>query len=333
MNSNRVQLPQELVDYIVDFLHDSEKALQSCALASRACIYRAQAHLFSHIVLADKQTLWVKAQITFQKSPHLIRHIRRLDMCPRNISSDTFAAICTLPLTHLRSAYISSPSFKLSPQSALGLQQLHSLPTLRDIELQCCFAESATFQKIWDRCSSSVQHLDLDCRPDTGETFRSMSQRCSPALQLKSLRLLAREGSWAWLQHPMGPFDFSSLKALSIRGLSGVMSLAPCANSLQVLEFSVSILRLSVLATQLIHLHSGPNRSSTSLYARHSKSYELIHGMAIGLRCLRLSQPLQHPTTSVGLFCTASISSKLHTLRSTPSSPVSPPLTPQLNCR
>jgi hypothetical protein len=252
MDLGCLKLPQELLDSILDFLHDSPSDLKSCALTSRACVYRAQAHLFRHITLHARYTteeqVWSSAQQTFHTSPHLVRHIRRLDLYPNGISADTFAAICILPFANLRDARIFI--FGMSPQSALALRQLLSLPSLRDVAVQCS-AEPATFLLIWDRCSSSIQHVDLACSPETSETFHSIPQRCSPAIQLESLRLRLSDGEGfrTWINSPMCPFDFSRLKALSIHGLTGVMSLKLCAHILQVLEIRARV-RISNLSSR-----------------------------------------------------------------------------------
>ena len=42
-------LPAELLDHIVDFLHDTEDALRSCCLASKSWIPRVRMHLFADI--------------------------------------------------------------------------------------------------------------------------------------------------------------------------------------------------------------------------------------------------------------------------------------------
>jgi hypothetical protein len=190
--------------------------------------------------------VWSRAQQTFHTSPHLVRHISRLDLHPV-LSPDTFTAICAFPFTNLRSAHVFA--FLMTPHSALALQQLLSQPTLRDITIGGHFADGAPFMQIWNRCSPSIQHLHLDCRPTNNATFHPIPPRSSPLLHLESLRLRLydNEGFRAWLNGPMCPFDFSRLKTLSIRGHTGNMSLTPCAHSLQVLDISFNV-RISTLS-------------------------------------------------------------------------------------
>ncbi|KAJ6567942.1 hypothetical protein DFH09DRAFT_1313939 [Mycena vulgaris] len=43
--------PQELLDHIIDLLHENPVVLQACALVSRAYVYVAQSHIFKAISL------------------------------------------------------------------------------------------------------------------------------------------------------------------------------------------------------------------------------------------------------------------------------------------
>ncbi|KAI0700284.1 hypothetical protein BC835DRAFT_1412089 [Cytidiella melzeri] len=55
--SNSAQLPQELLDYIVDFLHDDARSLVSCSLASRSFVPGSRLHLFGTFHIKDDRTL------------------------------------------------------------------------------------------------------------------------------------------------------------------------------------------------------------------------------------------------------------------------------------
>jgi hypothetical protein len=52
-----MQLPQELVDYIVDFLHDDIRSLVSCSLVSHSFIPGTRFHLFGTFHVRDDRTL------------------------------------------------------------------------------------------------------------------------------------------------------------------------------------------------------------------------------------------------------------------------------------
>ena len=51
------RLPAELLDDVVDHLHDTEYALRNCCVVSRSWIPRARKHLFAHINLSTAKSL------------------------------------------------------------------------------------------------------------------------------------------------------------------------------------------------------------------------------------------------------------------------------------
>ncbi|KAJ6553735.1 hypothetical protein DFH09DRAFT_1318759 [Mycena vulgaris] len=117
-------LTQELLEQIIDFLHDRESDLKACSLVSRA---------------------------------------HRLDIRLRQISCsvETYAAICNFPFTHLKAVYTTLTLFSAS---AIALQQLLVLPTLRSAQIGCASYDPATFMRIWDRCSPTIRHLGIHLR-------------------------------------------------------------------------------------------------------------------------------------------------------------------------
>ena len=44
-------LPAEILDYIIDHLHDTEDALRNCSLVSKSWIPRTRTHLFADVKL------------------------------------------------------------------------------------------------------------------------------------------------------------------------------------------------------------------------------------------------------------------------------------------
>ena len=50
-------LPPELLDHIVDFLHDNQTALRNCCLVSKSWIPRARKYLFAAIEFHREETL------------------------------------------------------------------------------------------------------------------------------------------------------------------------------------------------------------------------------------------------------------------------------------
>jgi len=50
-------LPPEILDYIVDLLHDNPNALQKCCLVSKSWIHRTRKHLFAEVDLISEERL------------------------------------------------------------------------------------------------------------------------------------------------------------------------------------------------------------------------------------------------------------------------------------
>jgi hypothetical protein len=74
-----MEFPQELVDYIIDFLHDSLSSLRACSLTCRAWAESSQHHLLKSIRL--RSPVRCKELISMiDDHPGLGHHIRRLSL-------------------------------------------------------------------------------------------------------------------------------------------------------------------------------------------------------------------------------------------------------------
>lgn len=70
------ELPQELRDYIVDFLHDDKPSLVACILAGRPLLTPARYHLFAYFRVPERR---LSAFLRFAaRSPHICVHARSL---------------------------------------------------------------------------------------------------------------------------------------------------------------------------------------------------------------------------------------------------------------
>lgn len=69
-------LPLELLEQVVDHLHDELPTLRNCALVSHALVLPARRHLFNRILITGKN--FVNAVLLFVKNPHLTCHVREL---------------------------------------------------------------------------------------------------------------------------------------------------------------------------------------------------------------------------------------------------------------
>ena len=77
-------LPPEILDYIVDFLHDEPEALDECCLVSKSWVPRIRRKLFAEIkILSERHLkLWKKLFPDVANSPAC--YVRTLFVgCPR----------------------------------------------------------------------------------------------------------------------------------------------------------------------------------------------------------------------------------------------------------
>lgn len=69
-------LPPEVVDYIIDFLHDDTRALKACVLTCRVWLSSARHHLFSSLLIRERRLLRFLAFA--ENTPHVGLHVRSL---------------------------------------------------------------------------------------------------------------------------------------------------------------------------------------------------------------------------------------------------------------
>lgn len=84
-----LQLPQELTDYIIEYLWDNRIALKACALSCRSFLPYSQRQLFSYITLSlpsstyeepTTQATSINLKHVLEHSPHLASYIRGLEI-------------------------------------------------------------------------------------------------------------------------------------------------------------------------------------------------------------------------------------------------------------
>ena len=58
-----LRLPQEISDYVVDFLRNEPEALKRCCLVSKPWVPRARKHLFNEVKFGTRRDLeaWIRA--------------------------------------------------------------------------------------------------------------------------------------------------------------------------------------------------------------------------------------------------------------------------------
>ncbi|KAJ6473431.1 hypothetical protein C8R47DRAFT_1145488 [Mycena vitilis] len=207
-------LVPELLDHCISFLRWSPSHLKSCALVSHLWVHGAQALLFREIFIRSRDS-WLRLQVTFQSSPHLIRHIQSLTVSPIDFSDDALSATFNFAFANLRELF----AYAIPPPSILLLQELVSQPNLTHITLHFGAAITRDFFSLWERCTRSLRHLELFLAPGSSPHYRSPTNRSLPSIPLESLRVITYDpvgDVGDWLSDPLGPFDLSNLRVLSI---------------------------------------------------------------------------------------------------------------------
>ncbi|KAJ7738544.1 hypothetical protein B0H14DRAFT_3610640 [Mycena olivaceomarginata] len=214
---------QELLDHCLSYLH-SLNDLKSCARVSRFWVYAAQSRIFRapHIINGS----WNHLLEALASSPHLISHIRQLDIQLRQPeATTTLSTVCGFPFTHVDSIVFMYNGV-IDPFAVTALQHLLALPTLRRVELQCTFGTFHDFTRLWASCvsGSGIRHVALACTPHMWNMSHTHATVFLPSPQggegggiaLQSLSLHSREMlDYNLLAHSC-PFDLSRLKTLSI---------------------------------------------------------------------------------------------------------------------
>ncbi|KAJ7339226.1 hypothetical protein DFH08DRAFT_964258 [Mycena albidolilacea] len=214
---------QELLDHCLSYLH-SLNDLKSCARVSRFWVYAAQSRIFRapHITNGS----WNHLLEALASSPHLISHIRQLDIQLRQPeATTTLSTVCGFPFTHVNSIVFVYESV-IDPSAVAALQYLLALPTLRRVELQCTFGTFHDFTCLWASCvsGSGIRHVALVCTPHRWIMSNTHATVFSPSPQggegggiaLQSLSLHSTEMlDYNLLAHSC-LFDLSRLKTLSI---------------------------------------------------------------------------------------------------------------------
>ncbi|KAJ7144172.1 hypothetical protein C8R44DRAFT_865143 [Mycena epipterygia] len=241
MESPTGQLAQELVDHIIDLLHDSPADWPACALVSRSWVYPAQSHIFRRIPFDmdqyENDQIWAYFLFIFESSPHLIRHVRQLDINALVTSARTFRAICDFPFTHVDEV---SLIFELTPSLVAPLQQLLSAPTLRRVQINGHLRELSAFWHMWDQCSAGLRHIEMSSRErEIPDALRPTHPGRSP-IHVESLRIEISDGVRDWLTDPVCPLDFSGLKILSLftsTELLGSPNFMRARSTIEILDF------------------------------------------------------------------------------------------------
>jgi len=139
----RPPFPLELIEYTIDYLHDSPSTLRTCAHVSRAWVAPSRFHLFYRCETTQTE---ISELLEFlQGSPHIARYIREFHFStgyPPILYPDfeqVDAALPHLPgmLTQLRKLVLTGiPFTDLVPDTRAAFRALFALPCLVDVHVR-----------------------------------------------------------------------------------------------------------------------------------------------------------------------------------------------------
>src|ERR1700722_3053353 len=152
--SYRPRLPPELIEYIIDHLHDSSSTLRACSRVCRAWVAPSHFHLFYCRKIIPGRTNTVPLQIRkllefLQGSPHIALYIRVFHFSVGSGSmfrmrhSDWPPLETVLPhllrmLTQLRKLVLGGVPFtSLMPDTRAAFRALFALPCLVEVQVIC----------------------------------------------------------------------------------------------------------------------------------------------------------------------------------------------------
>ncbi|KAJ7617095.1 hypothetical protein FB45DRAFT_222452 [Roridomyces roridus] len=264
MSLNPLELP-ELLDQCIHHL-DANSDLSACAAVARSWAYPAQSALYRAPLytkrLADLPGPQRRARLmsTLLNSSHLVSFVRYLHFCP-----DTEPDICHVAFPRLEG--IETDHFTLTDSVAVGLHQLFSLPTVRDVSLFCQIPKPAAFLRVWERVSPTITAIDLHCYDghhgplSTGAAV--VPHRHTVQIPLKALRIKGgAQISTLWFQDRNCVFDLSELKCLILATYEHVLqwrTLIPAFETIEMLD--LGLLQGAVDLSAFTSLHTLRARS------------------------------------------------------------------------
>ena len=166
MLTSFADLPQEILDQVIDFLHDDKKALAGCSLVAHAWLHPARSHLF-HRLRLQPQSFARAAQLLAQK-PCIAGYVRELKIEEPSLLVNVIAASTLLEMLqyfpnlhtmHLDKIALTAPTGILRwRHSHLGKLRL----TLKSCDPLELFNTLALFSAVY------VAELRIDDPPSLG---------------------------------------------------------------------------------------------------------------------------------------------------------------------
>lgn len=246
-------LPQELIDQIIDHLHDDPPALSSCALVCNAWLPPSRHHFFAKITLKAmapngptscpqercKRLYWLLI-----RSPKIIPNVRELEVCegspypgphPDTRSTTWVTTERTLPpllklLTHLKRLDFSAtttfywktlpPTFQNAIHAVLSLSSLtyvrfHSWSFSNFASLASLLSHCHTLKGLALSSTTVSDDATVDQEDRLIEEDESAESQ-TPRLEVLTLDYVSMGYLGHWLLGQSSPMDLSSLRELRV---------------------------------------------------------------------------------------------------------------------
>ncbi|KAG6890451.1 hypothetical protein C0992_001645 [Termitomyces sp. T32_za158] len=240
-------LPQELVDYIIDYLFDDTAALRNCSLVCHAWRPSSQLHLFSTLSLkatprACPAELCRRLYHLLRSSPTLCLYIREVDILegsqPLAGSPSVIWATTdrTLPhilrrLTHLRRLDFGAQSAtihwsRMSPATRRAVRDILALPSLTHLRLAFwVFQSPADLARLLARPSRlrALTLANISFAQPQPAVLSDLDEEHVPAAPRRPARLsflaiehLSSAPFGDWLLGPDSALDLTALRELRV---------------------------------------------------------------------------------------------------------------------
>ncbi|KAF8515428.1 hypothetical protein JB92DRAFT_3095910 [Gautieria morchelliformis] len=163
MSSSSIVLPGELIDQVVDHLHDDSPSLRACCITCRAWAPSARFHLFQDIIVLSAKRANALAVI-LETSPHISPLVRSLTIdgvyAPEHLDPgplDPAIPAIAAKLTRLKTLRVIRVDFILQHPKVLSAL-IHNFSTLQELSIL-----GVNFNTFRDLAALIVAHPFLEC--------------------------------------------------------------------------------------------------------------------------------------------------------------------------
>ncbi|KAK0493211.1 hypothetical protein EDD18DRAFT_432636 [Armillaria luteobubalina] len=249
LGASRLSMPQELIDYTLDFLHDDVPTLRVCTLVSRAFLPRSRYYIYSNVFIVPTAELDIfrkyagqmyqcrKLAALLKHSPHVAPLITRFGILAmsqfpmmKNVFKDTSLFLIIQSLHNLSHIEIIAGrnqgfwvNFPVATRS-LFLEVLRSLPLKTLILKGIDFQTNAHFEDVFTAAAANpvLKHLSLVCHYGGAKMPQSCPPIRPPPSGLPALESLSVSGpltscNISWLFFTQSLYSVSGIQRLSLQ--------------------------------------------------------------------------------------------------------------------